>query len=167
MEHATIKKLIESVIEDLGRLGYSPVTIDCYRWVYRKLNTYGERHQTRQFSLEFGLRWLKDDLTIDISTVTIDMGSPKRKKEQLPLRALQCLSEWDLHGCIALKRPGKLKAQPVPEQFRVGYDSFSHPVQKLGYSERGTYTRLNRIKRMLIFFDSKESMISRPSMQGI
>jgi integrase len=155
MEHATIQVLTESVIENFRRLGYSPATIECYRCVFRKLNAYSERQQTREFSLEFGLRWLKEDLDIDISTVTEDRGAEKRKREQLPLRALQCLTEWDLHGCISVKRPGKLVAQPVPAQFRTGYESFSVLCTEAGQSARGTYTRLNRIKRMLIFFDEQ------------
>lgn len=155
MEHATIKELCESVTGDLGRRGYSPVTIECYQSVYRKLNKYAERNRTKQFSIELGLRWLKEDLGIDVGTVTEDKGRAERKRAQLPLRALQCLAEWDLHGCTALKRPGKLKAQPVPLQFLAGYDSFVSHCDDAGYSARGTYTRLNRIKRMLIFFNAR------------
>ena len=153
MEHATIKELCESVIGDLGRRGYSPVTIEWYKGAYRKLNAYGERHQARQFSIELGLRWLKEDFGIDAGTAMEDMAAAERKRAQLPLRALQCLVDWDLHGCIALKRPGKLKAQPVPLQFQAGYDSFVSLCDESGYSARGTYTRLNRIKRMLIFLN--------------
>jgi len=155
MEHATIKELCESVIGDLGRRGYSPVTIECYRCAYRKLNKYAENHQTKQFSIELGLRWLKEDLAIDVGAVTEDKGTAEIKRAQLPLRAVQCLAEWDLHGCVALKRPGKLKAQPVPLQFLPGYDSFVSHCDESGYSARGTYTRLNRIKRMLIFFNDQ------------
>lgn len=62
--------------------------------------------------------------------------------------------EWRLHGCLALKKQGKLAAQKIPGQFKAGYESYSALCTDAGYSERGTYTRLNRIKRMLLFLDS-------------
>jgi integrase len=154
MEHTTLKMLSESVINELGRLNYSPATIEYFRWMYRKLHAYGERHQAREFSIAFGVQWLKDDFNIDIAAVTEGADRIERKKQLRPLRAFQCLVDWDLHGCITLKRPGKLKAQAVPAQFKTGYDSFIALCNGSGYSARGTYSRLNRIKRMLIFFDT-------------
>ena len=65
----------------------------------------------------------------------------------------QCLTEWQLHGCLALKKQGKLAARELPQPFKAGYESYAAFCRDAGYSERGTYTRLNRIKRMLLFFD--------------
>jgi site-specific recombinase XerD len=83
-----------------------------------------------------------------------------RKKERaykqnsyLPIRVCQCLTEWQLHGCLPLKKQGKLAARDLPRQFKEAYDSYVAFCCEAGYSASGTYTRLNRIKRMLLFFD--------------
>jgi site-specific recombinase XerD len=78
---------------------------------------------------------------------------PYERKHYLPIRVCQCLTEWQLHGCLALKKQGKLAAQELPRQFKEGYETYATLCREAGYSERGTYTRLNRIKRMLLFFD--------------
>jgi site-specific recombinase XerD len=76
-----------------------------------------------------------------------------KQNAYLPIRVCQCLTEWQLHGCLALKKQGKLAARELPRQFKEAYDSYVALCCEAGYSERGTYTRLNRIKRMLLFFD--------------
>jgi site-specific recombinase XerD len=56
---------------------------------------------------------------------------------------------------LALKKQGKLAAREVSAQFKAGYESYGEYCKDAEYSDRGTYTRLNRIKRMLLFFDSR------------
>ena len=72
-----------------------------------------------------------------------------------PIRVCQCLSDWYLHGSLALKRKGKLASCEVPAQFKAGYESYVQYCNDAEYSDRGVYTRLNRIKRILLFLDSR------------
>jgi len=54
----------------------------------------------------------------------------------------------------ALKKAGQLAARELPQQFKEAYDSYVALCCEAGYSASGTYTRLNRIKRMLLFSTS-------------
>ncbi len=54
-----------------------------------------------------------------------------------------------------MKKQGKLASQAIPYRFKNGYESYADFCRDADYSERGTYTRLNRIKRMLLFFDQQ------------
>ena len=101
-----------------------------------------------------GERWLKESFGIDPRLVVKNKGAYNSKWYYL-IRPCQCLTEWQLHGCIALKKQGKLASQAIPHQFKSGYESYASFCQDADYSERGTYTRLNRIKRMLLFFDQQ------------
>lgn len=98
-------------------------------------------------------RWLRDSLGIDPTLVVRRNEHTYKRNSYLPIRVCQCLTEWQLHGCLALKKQGKLAALELPRQFKEAYDSYVALCCEAGYSERGTYTRLNLIKRMLLFFD--------------
>ena len=156
MESANIKELSEAVLGELRRLKYAPHTIRVYRRLYHRLLCFAEKNQVQQFSLAICERWLKESFEIDPSLVVTRKEDPYKRKSYLPIRACQCLSEWQLHGCIALKKQGKLAARELPQPFKAGYESFAAFCREGGYSARGTYTRLNRIKRMLLFFDQHE-----------
>ncbi len=153
MEKATIQELSAAVIEELQRLGYAVATIEFYDRVYRKLIRFAEEKRIQHYSIDVCERWLKESLGIDPGLVVRKKESPYKQKFYYPIRACQCLTEWQLHGCLALKRPGKLASREVPHQFKEGYESYGNYCWDAEYSERGTYTRLNRIKRMLLFFD--------------
>jgi integrase/recombinase XerD len=154
MEKATIKELSASVLAELQRLGYASETITFYRRTYQKLIRYADANQIQQYSVELGERWLKESFGIDPRLVVKNRGAYNSKWYYL-IRPCQCLTEWQLHGCIALKKQGKLASQPIPHQFKHGYESYDSFCRDADYSERGTYSRLNRIKRMLLFFDQK------------
>ncbi len=154
MEKATIQELSTSVLSELQRLGYASETISFYRRTYQKLIRYADANQIQQYSVEVGERWLKELFGIDPRLVVKNKGTYKSKWYYL-IRPCQCLTEWQLHGCIALKRQGKLASQVIPYQFKHGHESYARFCRDADYSERGTYTRLNRIKRMLLFFDQK------------
>jgi integrase/recombinase XerD len=153
MEGTGIKELSEAVLVALRRLGYATQTIDLYRRLYARLLRYAEKLGVEEHSVGFCERWLTESFGIDPTRVTSKNEEQDRRRNYLPIRVCQCLTEWRLHRCLALKKQGKLAALPVPEQFRSGYDSYVSFCRDAGYSERGTYTRLNRIKRMLLFFD--------------
>lgn len=153
MEGTSIKELSEAVLVELHRLGYAAQTIDLYRRLYAKLLRYAEKVGVEEHSVEFCERWLKECFGIDPTGVPSRKEDPYRRENYLPIRVCQCLTEWRLHGCLALKKQGKLAALPIPDQFKSGYDSYVTFCRDAAYSERGTYTRLNRIKRMLLFFD--------------
>ena len=153
MEGTTFKELSEAVLAELHRLGYATQTIDLYRRLYARLLRYAEKLGVEEHSVEFCERWLKESFGIDPIRVASRNEDQYRRQNYLPIRVCQCLTEWRLHGCLALKKQGKLAALPIPEQFKSGYDSYVSFCRDAGYSERGTYTRLNRIKRMLLFFD--------------
>jgi integrase/recombinase XerD len=153
MESATIRELSEAVIGELERLGYASVTIKSYQRLYQKLIRYADERRVQHHSLEVCHRWLRDCLGIDPTLVVRRNEHAYKRNSYLPIRTCQCLTEWQLHGCLALKRQGKLAALELPRQFKEAYDSYVTLCCEAGYSERGTYTRLNRIKRMLLFFD--------------
>jgi site-specific recombinase XerD len=153
MERATIRELSEAVIGELERLGYAFETINSYQRLYKKLLRYADERRIHHHSLDVCHRWLRDCLGIDPTIVIRSNEYAYKRNPYLPIRVCQCLTEWQLHGCLALKKQGKLAALELPRQFEEAYDSYVALCCETGYSERGTYTRLNRIKRMLLFFD--------------
>jgi len=155
MRKPTIPELVSEVLEEFDRLGYAASTTTQYERLYRKLIGYADQNHVRHYSLEFGERWLRESVGIDPGRVVTGEQESYRPGSYYPIRACQCLTEWQLHGCLALKRPGKLASREVPPQFKDGYESFGTYCREAEYSERGTYTRMNRIKRMLLFFDQR------------
>jgi len=154
MENATIQELSTSVLTELQRLGYASRTITIYRRIYQRLIRFAEENQIQRYSIEVGERWLKESFGINPGLVTKGKGVYNSKWYYL-IRPCQCLTEWQLHKCIALKRQGKLASRAIPYQFKKGYESYVTFCQDAEYSERGTYSRLNRIKRMLLYFDQQ------------
>jgi site-specific recombinase XerD len=152
MESATIRELSEAVLGELQRLGYATTTIRKYQLLYDKLLRFAEENQIQHYSVETGERWLKESLGIDPVLVVTRKEDPYERGSYLPIRVCQCLTEWQLHGCIALKKQGKLAARELPQPFKAGYESYAVFCRDAEHSER-MYTRLNRIKRMLLFFD--------------
>ena len=153
MERATIRELNEAVIGELKRLGYASGTIKSYQRLYQKLLRYADERQIHHYSQDVCHHWLRDSLGIDPTLVVSGNGHKYKQSSYLPIRVCQCLTEWQLHGCLSLKRPGKLAALEIPRQFKEAYDSYVNYCNDAVYSKSGTYTRLNRIKRMLLFFD--------------
>jgi len=153
MEKATIQELSAAVLCELKKLGYADSTIKFYDRMYRKLIRYAEENQIQHYSIDVGERWLKESLGIDPGLVIKNENSHYKMNDYTAIRACQCLTEWQVHGCLALKKQGKLASLEIPYQFKEGFESYTAFCQEAEYSERGTYTRLNRIKRMLLFFD--------------
>lgn len=153
MERATIRSLSVSVLAELKRLGYAAETINFYERWYRKLLRYADENGVQHHSIEICQRWLKECVGTDPTLLVGNKNCSYDRKFYLPIRVCQCLTEWQLHGSLALKRQGKLAARALPRQFKNGYESYAAFCREAGYSERGTYTRLNRVKRMLLFFD--------------
>ena len=152
MSHMTLRELTEAVVTELNRLGYSRQTIQKYEKLYADLIRYADEEDVTDYFIEFGEKYLKEIQGIDIGYVTAGSDQLYNKKNYLPIRACQCLVEWQLHKCLPLKKQGKLASQDLPGRLKYCYDSYAAFCKEAGYSERGTYTRLNRIKRMLLFF---------------
>ncbi len=163
MERVTIRELSEAVINELERLGYASGTIKSYQKLYQKLLRYADEKQIHHHSQDVCHCWLRDSFGIDPTLVVRGNEHKYKRSSYLPIRVCQCLTEWQLHGCLPLKKQGKLAALELPRQFKEAYDSYATYCSEAGYSERGTYTRLNRIKRMLLFFDQHGAT----SMQSI
>lgn len=153
MGSATIIQLSQAVLGELRRLGYAAQTITIYRRLYARLLRFAEANGTEQYSEEICRRWLNESMGIDATRVFTGTGPVYRRENYQPIRVCQCLTEWQLHGCLALKKQGKLAVLPVPRGFREAYDSYVVFCHDAGYSQQGSYTRLNRIKRMLLFLD--------------
>jgi len=153
MESATIRELSEAVLAELRRLGYAAQTITIYRRLYANLARFAEANGTDKHSVQLCERWLKESFGIDSARVVSRAGQAYRRENYQPIRVCQCLTEWQLHACLPLKKQGKLAALPVPRAFRKAYESYVGYCRDAGYSAQGVYTRLNRIKRMLLFFD--------------
>lgn len=155
MNQMTIRELVDAVITELRRYGYKKSTIHNYEKMYADLIRYANEKHVTEYSIEFGEKYLKEERGIDLCHVFSGSDSSYNKQNYLPIRACQCLTEWQLHECIPLKKQGKLASRNLPSQFRLCYESYVALCKEAGYSERGTYTRLNRIKRMLLFFNDK------------
>ena len=153
MERITIRELSEAVISELERLGYASGTIKSYQKLYQKLLQYTDEKQIHHHSQGVCHRWLRDSFGINPRLVVRGNEHKYKRSSYLPIRVCQCLTEWQLHGCLPLKKQGKLAALELPRQFKEAYDSYATYCSEAGYSKSGTYTRLNRIKRMLLFFD--------------
>ena len=114
MERVTIRELSQAVLSELRRLGYAAETIGRYRTLYEKLLRYADENQIQHYSVDMCERWLKESLGID-PTLVVGNGDPYKQKNYLPIRACQCLAERDLHGCVVLKKQGKLAARALPQ----------------------------------------------------
>lgn len=168
MGSAMIMQLSQAVLDELQRLGYAVHTIGIYRGLYARLLRFAETNGTEQYSEEICRRWLKESFGIDATRVVTGSDPVERKKDYQPIRVCRCLTEWDLHGCLPLRKRGKLAALPVPRGFTNAYDSYVAFCHDTGYSEQGIYTRLNRVKRMLLFFDQHGvSDLKAISVRGI
>ena len=155
MEQKTVKELATAVINELKQLGYKKPTIQSYKKIYTDLIQYADEKCITEFSTEFGERFLIEIKGIDICFIASGSDKTYNKRNYLPIRACQCLIEWKLHGCIPLKKQGKLASQHLPTPFKFCFDSYIEYCKEAGYSKRGTYTRLNIIKRMLLFFGTR------------
>jgi site-specific recombinase XerD len=153
MEKATIQELSSAVLSELKRLGYADATVEAYDRMYRKLTRYAMENGIQYYSIDVSERWLKESLGIDPGLVVRTKNGRYKTNSYYAIRACQCLTEWQIHGCIALKKQGKLASLEIPHQFKEGFESYTSFCREAEYSERGTYTRLNRIKRMLLFFE--------------
>ena len=154
MDQMTIRELVDAVIAELRRLDYRQYTIHNYEKIYEDLIRYADEEHVTEYFIEFGEKYLREVRGIDLFYVASGSDRSYDKQNYLPIRACQCLVEWKLHGCLPLKKQGKLASQNLPEHLKLCYDSYAALCREAGYSERGTYTRLNRIKRMLLFFDN-------------
>ena len=152
MHQMPIKELVDAVIAELRRLGYKKSTIHSYEKICTDLIRYAEKEHVTEYTVEFGERYLREVQGIDLYFVTSGSDRSYNKQSYLPIRVCQCLVEWTLHGSLPLKKQGKLASQNLLVQLQFCYDSYAKLCREAGYSERGTYTRLNRIKRMLLFF---------------
>jgi integrase/recombinase XerD len=156
----SIETLVNSIISELKRLQYSKMTIGQFKTVYRKYLRYAESKGVQDHSIEFADKWLVEECKIDIAK--IDPGSPKRKtridtyNSILPVRAMQCLIGWQLHHHLPLQRKGKLASLTLSPSFQTGFNQFRTYCIANGFSECGSYGRLNRIKRMLLYFESQK-----------
>jgi len=142
MDQMTIRELVDAVIAELRRLGYRQYTIHNYEKIYEDLIRYADEEYVIKYFIEFGERYLREVRGIDICYVASGSDRSYNKQNYLPIRACQCLVEWQLHGCLPLKKQGKLASQKLPVQFELCYDSYTALCREAGYSERGTYTRL-------------------------
>ncbi len=156
----SLSELIESILAELNRLNYAKGTISQYKTVYKKYAQFALQLGITAHSVELGDKWLLEGCGIDIAN--IDPGSPKRTTRLdyynvvLPTRTIQCLNEWMLFQHIPLKKQGKLYRTQLCQGLDLGFQAYKSYCRTMGYSEPGTYGRLNRIKRMLIFFESRE-----------
>ena len=155
MDRMTIRELVDAVIAELRRLGYKQSTIHGYEKICADLIRYADENHVTKYSLDLGEKYLKEVRGIDLYYVASGSNRSYNKEHYLPIRVCQCLVEWQIHGCLPLKKQGKLASQNLPVHLKPCYDSYAALCREAGFSERGTYTRLNRIKRMLLFLGDR------------
>lgn len=145
-----IKTLIETVLQELRKLVYSENTILNYRRFYSRLARFAEEEGEAFYSEELGSRYLLKHYDCRVNTIT---DSAPTRKLRMQIRYIRVLGDYQLHGIILRRKLGKLATTPCPAQFRSGYESFLAECSARNCSERGTYTRGNRIKNFLFFMD--------------
>jgi site-specific recombinase XerD len=145
-----IRTLIETVLQELRKLNYSENSIVNYRRFYNRLARFAQEEGEAFYSEDFGSRFLMKYYDCRVNTIT-DTAPTSRLHTQI--RCIRLLGDYQLHGIILRRKLGKLATTPCPVQFRCGYESFLAECRERNYSERGTYTRANRIKNFLFFLD--------------
>ena len=135
MEKTSIRELSAAVVAELRRLNYAVATVNTYdRW-YRRLISFAGNKGIQDFSPGICEQWLKESLGLDPLRVDWNGGDSYKPTYYEPIRVCQCLTEWHLHGCLALKKQGKLAALELPQQFKTGYESFEKLCRDMEYSE--------------------------------
>lgn len=145
-----IKTLIESVLQELHKLGYSENTILNYRRFYKKVARFASEEGEVFYSEDLGSRYLLKYYDCSVNTIT---DTAPTRSLRIQIRYIRVLGDYQLHGIILRRKLGKLATTPCPDIFRNGYESFLVECRARNYSERGTYTRGNRIKNFLLFLD--------------
>lgn len=147
-----IRTLIGSVLEELRKLNYSECSISNYRRAYSRLARFAEEEGETFYSEELGSRFLARYYDCKVDTVK-DTAPTKRLRAEI--RYVRVLGDYQLHGAILRRKLGRLAATPCPPQFKDGYESYLAECRARNYSERGTYTRANRIKNLLLFLHDR------------
>lgn len=147
-----IKTLIETVLQELHKLNYNKGSIVNYRRVYSRLARFAQEEGEAFYSEELGSRFLLKYYDCRVNKIT-DTAPTSRLRTQI--RYIRVLGDYQLHGIILRRKLGKLAATPCPAQFRSGYESYLAECRARNYSERGIYTRANRIKNFLFFLDNR------------
>jgi len=145
-----IKTLIETVLQELRKLDYSENSILNYRRFYSRLARFAQEEGEAFYSEDLGSRYLLKHYDCRVNTIT---DTAPTSKLRMQIRYIRVLGDYQLHGIVLRRKLGKLATTPCPAQFRGGYESFLTECRERNYSERGTYTRGNRIKNFLFFLD--------------
>lgn len=145
-----IKTLIETVLQELRRLDYSKNSILNYGRFYSRLARFAQEEGEAFYSEDLGSRFLLKHYDCSVNTITDTAPTSKLRTQ---IRYIRVLGDYQLHGIIRRRKLGKLATTPCPTQFRSGYESFLAECRARNYSERGTYSRGNRIKNFLFFLD--------------
>ena len=149
-EPQPIETLVETVLQELQKLKYSEGSILNYRRVYNRVVLFAHEEGEAFFSEDLGSRFLAKYYGCRVNTIT-DSAPTSRLRTQI--RYIRVLGDYQLHGIILRRKLGKLATTPCPAQFRCGYESYLTECRVRNYSERGTYSRANRIKNVLFFLD--------------
>jgi len=150
LQQQPINKLIETVLQELRKLDYSENSILNYRRFYSRLARFAHEEGEAFYSEDLGSRYLLKHYDCRVNTIT---DTSPTSKLRMQIRYIRVLGDYQLHGIILRRKLGKLATTPCPVQFRSGYESFLTECRVRNYSERGTYTRGNRIKNFLFFLD--------------
>lgn len=153
----SIKGLTESVIGELLELGYAESTINLYRRCYGDFTAFCEGLGRMEYTVGLGDRWLLEHKGIDVSKPydASVHGKTKQWWYDTPIKSMKMLTELSVHGYVKLGRSTKRLGLDIPEGFRPGYLGFQLWCRRTGMTEFGTRSRLNRIKRLLVFLDSR------------
>lgn len=145
-----IKTLTETVLQELRKLNYSENSVLSYRRFYSRLARFAQEEGEAFYSEELGSRYLLKYYDCRVNTFT---DTAPTSKLRMQIRYIRVLGDYQLHGIILRRKLGKLATTPCPAPFKSGYESFLAECRARNYSERGTYTRGNRIKNFLFFLD--------------
>jgi site-specific recombinase XerD len=155
--NTSIRELSDSVIKEFKKLNYAELTIKLYRECYEDFINFSEELGKTKYSIELGDQWLRERNGIDISKpydATVN-GKNKQKVYDTPINSIKMLTEIALHGYAKMGRSSKRLGLDIPEGLISGYLGFQSWCEKTGKTDFGTHSRLNRIKRLLLFLDAQ------------
>lgn len=113
MKKIPLSGLVRAVTVDLRRTNYTPQRIEWYQRTWTELEKYMLRNNMDEFNMDIGLSFLQEVYGIT------EFHHIKLNSNQLRVRAINMLGEYQVHGHVLSKMVWKIHKYPqlhTPEQ---------------------------------------------------
>lgn len=106
MKKIPLPELVEAVAADLRRTNYTARRIESYQRIWNELEKYMRRKNMEEFNMDVGLSFLKEVYGIT------EFHHIKINSNQLRVRAINMLGEYQVHGHVLSKMVWKIYRYP-------------------------------------------------------